>query len=206
MSSSASRKLSAETLGHPDVVALLTLGRAVGEVPAEAVRRSSEDAGITPQQLRSLVELLSQEGIAVAVPAETAAAPARKKVAAAGSATAKKVSTAAAATAPAKKAPAKKAPAKKAPAKKAPAKKAPAKAVGPAKVTGPAKAVGPAKTPAKGVPAKKAPAKKAPAKKAPAAVKTEPSTKTEARNAPPPAKKAPVKKAPAKKTPNKRIT
>ena len=117
MSSSASRKLSAETLGHPDVVALLTLGRSVGEVPAEAVRRSTEAAGITPQQLRSLVKLLSEEGIAVAVPAEEPVGePARKKVAAAGSATAKKVSTAAAAPAgtAAKKAPAKKAPAKKA--------------------------------------------------------------------------------------------
>jgi RNA polymerase primary sigma factor len=116
LSSSASRKLSAETLGHPDVVALLTLGRAAGEVPAEAVRRSTEAAGITPHQLRSLVKMLSEEGIAVAVPAEPTPAPTRKKVAAAGSATAKKVSTAAAAPAgtPAKKAPAKKAPAKKA--------------------------------------------------------------------------------------------
>ena len=121
MSSSASRKLSAETLGHPDVVALLTLGRAVGEVPAEAVRRSTEAAGITPQQLRSLVKLLSEEGIAVAVPADKSAGePARKRVAAAGSATAKKVSTAAAPAA------------KKAPAKKAPAKKAAAKTAAPA--------------------------------------------------------------------------
>ena len=109
MSSSASRKLSAEALGHPDVVALLTLGRAVGEVPAEAVRRSSEAAGITPQQLRALVKMLSEEGISVAVPAEPTQQPARKKVAAAGSATAKKVSTAAADPAAAKKAAAKKA-------------------------------------------------------------------------------------------------
>ena len=132
MASSASRKLSSETLGHPDVVALLTLGRAVGEVPAEAVRRSTEAAGITPQQLRALVKMLSEEGIAVAVPAESAPEPTRKKVAAAGSATAKKVSTAsaaptAAATAAPAAAAAAKAPAKKAAAKKAPAKKAAAK-------------------------------------------------------------------------------
>ena len=62
MSSSTSRKLPAEALAHPDVVALVKLGKAVGEVSAEAVRQTAESAGISPQHLRPLLKLLSEEG------------------------------------------------------------------------------------------------------------------------------------------------
>jgi RNA polymerase primary sigma factor len=117
VSSSTSRKLPAEALTHPDVVALVKLGKAVGEVSADAVRQTSESAGISPQHLRALVKLLSQEGVSVSVSAADAG---RKQVAAATS-TAKKVTSAAAKKAPPKKAPAKKAPAKTADAKAAPA-------------------------------------------------------------------------------------
>ncbi len=110
MSSSTSRKLPAEALAHPDVVALVKLGKAVGEVSAEAVRQTTESAGISPQHLRALLKLLSQEGVSVSVSAEDTG---RKQVAAATS-TAKKVTSATAKKAPAKKA----APAKPAPARK----------------------------------------------------------------------------------------
>jgi RNA polymerase primary sigma factor len=132
------RKDSAEALAHPDIVALVALGKAVGEVSAEVVRQTSETAGLQPQDLRSLVTLLSSEGISVSVGA-TDTAP-RKRVAAATS-TASKVTASTTKKAAAKKAPAKKAaagedeaaaPAKKAAAKKAPAKKAAATAATPA--------------------------------------------------------------------------
>ncbi len=140
MSSSTSRKLPAEALAHPDVVALVKLGRAVGEVSAAAVRQTTESAGITPQHLRALLKLLSEEGVSVSVTADDSAG--RKRVAAASS-TAKKV-----ATAPAKKA-------------AAPAAK---KAVPAAPVADAAPAAEPAADAAPA--AKKAPAKRAPAKKA----------------------------------------
>ncbi len=137
MSSSTSRKLSAEALAHPDVVALVTLGKAIGEVSAEAVRQTAESAGISPQHLRALLKLLSAEGVSVSV---AAADTSHKRVAAATS-TAKKVTSSSAKKAAAKKTPAKKdaaadegdletadTPAKKAPAKKAPAKRAAKKA------------------------------------------------------------------------------
>ncbi len=138
MSSRMPRKDSAEALGHPDIVALVTLGKAVGEVSAEAVRQTSESAGLQPQQLRALITLLSTEGISVAVGASDTAP--RKRVAAATS-TARKVTASTTKKAPAKKAAATDdaedaapAPAKKAAAKKAPAKKAAAttEAAGPA--------------------------------------------------------------------------
>ncbi len=105
MSSSTSRKLPAEALAHPDVVALVKLGKAVGEVSADAVRQTAESAGISPQHLRALLKFLSQEGVSVSV---SAADTGRKQVAAATS-TAKKVTSATAKKASAKKAPAKKA-------------------------------------------------------------------------------------------------
>jgi RNA polymerase primary sigma factor len=133
VSSSTSRKLSAEALAHPDLVALVTLGKAVGEVSADAVRQTAASAGISDQHLRAFLKLLSEEGVSVSL---GAADTGRKRVAAATS-TAKKVTSAAAKKAPAKKAPAMDAdaveapvdepaaaPAKKAAAKKALAKKA----------------------------------------------------------------------------------
>ncbi len=149
MSSRMPRKDSAEALAHPDIVALVTLGKAVGEVSAEAVRQTSETAGLQPQQLRALITLLSAEGISVAVGASDTAP--RKRVAAATS-TARKVTAsttkktakkaaasdddAAEAEATPAKAPAKKAAAKKAPAKRAAAAKS-AQAPADAPVVGP---------------------------------------------------------------------
>ncbi|WP_338039933.1 RNA polymerase sigma factor [Nocardioides caldifontis] len=118
--------MSPEALTHPDVVALVKLGKAVGQVPAEAVRQTSEAAGIPPHQLRALVKLLSDEGVGVDLSAGDAVG--RKHVAAATS-TAKKVTTAAAKKSAAKKSPAKKAAGDKKDA--APAEGAAAPAVGP---------------------------------------------------------------------------
>ncbi|HET7735127.1 MAG TPA: RNA polymerase sigma factor [Nocardioidaceae bacterium] len=142
---STSRKLSAEALSHPDVVSLVNLGKSTGHVTADAIRATSESAGINPQQFRSLLKLLSEEGVTVTVSAAESQAPRKKVVAAASSRTTVKASTA-------KKAPAKKAAAAEKPA--APAKKA---AAAPAKKAA-AKTAEPA--------AKKAPAKKAAAKEA----------------------------------------
>jgi RNA polymerase primary sigma factor len=151
VSSSTSRKLSAEALAHPDLVALVKLGKAVGEVSADAVRQTADSAGISDQHLRALLKLLSEEGVSVSV---GAADTGRKRVAAATStakkvtsATAKKTATKAAAkkadgvevgsdepagdAAPAKKTAAKKAPAKKAAAKDDSAVETPALLVGP---------------------------------------------------------------------------
>ncbi|GAA1942570.1 RNA polymerase primary sigma factor [Marmoricola bigeumensis] len=124
MSSRMPRKDSAEALAHPDIVALVSLGKAVGEVSAEAVRQTSESAGLQPQDLRALITLLSAEGISVSVGASDTAP--RKRVAAATS-TANKVTASTTKKAAAKKAPAKKAPAKKADAEEAEADTAPAK-------------------------------------------------------------------------------
>jgi RNA polymerase primary sigma factor len=130
VSSSTSRKLPAEVLAHPDVVALIELGKRTGQVTADAVRDTSESAAISPQHLKALVKILSQEGVTVAVAADESAA--RKKVAAAsGSRTTVKASAA-------KKSATKKAPAKKtatrasgsaAPAKKTTSKRSSAKKV-----------------------------------------------------------------------------
>jgi RNA polymerase primary sigma factor len=127
VSSSSSRKLPADVLAHPDVVSLVDHGRSTGEVTAVAVREASESAAISPQHLKALLRMLSEEGVTVVVSADESTA--RKQVAAAASnrSTVKASTKPAAKKAPAKKAAAKKAPAKKAPAKKAAAKKAPAK-------------------------------------------------------------------------------
>ncbi len=139
MSTSTSRKLPAAVLAHPDVVALVEEGRSTGQVTADALRGATDRADISPQHLKALLRFLSEEGVAVVVPADDTAGP-RKRVAAAsgtGRATVK---------ASAKKAPAKKAAeAKKAPAKKAAAKAAPVAEDPGAEVEGggPQPAVGP---------------------------------------------------------------
>ncbi|MGZ4484805.1 MAG: RNA polymerase sigma factor region1.1 domain-containing protein, partial [Nocardioidaceae bacterium] len=121
MSSNSSRKLPADVLAHPDVVALVQEGRSAGQVTAVAVRDASESASISPQHLKALLRMLSEEGVTVVLSADESTT--RKKVAAAASSRA----TVKASTKPAaKKAPAKKAATKKAdsaPAKKTAAKK-----------------------------------------------------------------------------------
>ncbi|MGZ4459762.1 MAG: RNA polymerase sigma factor, partial [Nocardioidaceae bacterium] len=108
-------------MAHPDVVALVQEGRSAGQVTAVAVRDASESASISPQHLKALLRMLSEEGVTVVLSADESTT--RKKVAAAASSRA----TVKASTKPAaKKAPAKKAATKKAdsaPAKKTAAKK-----------------------------------------------------------------------------------
>ena len=93
MSSSTSRRLPAEVLAHPEVVSLVDLGKAAGQVTADAVRHTTEAAAISPQQLKALLRFMSEEGVTVVLSVDDAAA--RKKVAAAtGSRTTVKASTA----------------------------------------------------------------------------------------------------------------
>jgi len=131
VSSSTSRKLSAEALAHPDVVSLVNLGKSTGQVTADAVRATSESAGINPQQFRALLKLLTEEGVTVAVSA-VESSPRKKVLAAASGRATVKASTA-------KKRP---------PATKA----APAKAAEPAKKEPPAKKAAPAKQAEQGEP------------------------------------------------------
>jgi RNA polymerase primary sigma factor len=88
VSSSTSRKLSADVaavLAHPDVVALVQAGRPDGRVTADALRAATERAATSPQDLKAVLRMLSEEGISVVVSAEDAQSP-RKVVAAAASA------------------------------------------------------------------------------------------------------------------------
>ena len=156
MSTSASRKLPADVLAHPDIVALVEQGKTSGNVTAQALRAATDEHHLSASQLKSLMRFLSEEGISVVMSAEDTRA--RKRVAAAAT----RKSTV--------KAPAKKAAAKKAPVKKTtPAKKAAATVTEPeptAKKTAASKSTATKST-------AKAPAKKTtPAKKAAAASDT----------------------------------
>jgi RNA polymerase primary sigma factor len=103
VSTSTSRKLPAEILAHPDVVALVEQGKATGQVSSDAVRDTSEAAAISGKHLKSLLRFLSEEGVTVVLSASESTS---RRVAAASSGR----STVKASTA--KKAAAKKAPAK----------------------------------------------------------------------------------------------
>ena len=87
MSSRSPRKVSSEALTHPDIEALKTLGKAVGEVSAQAVRQTSQSAGLAPQQFRALLKALAAEGISVSLDSDDTAP--RSRVAAAASTTRK---------------------------------------------------------------------------------------------------------------------
>ncbi len=149
MSTSTSRKLPADVLAHPDIVALVRDAKASGHVSADDLRAAAHNAAHTAAHLKALVRYLSEEGISVVMSADDTSS--RKRVAAAASGRST-VKAATKKTAAAKKAaPAKKAAASEAPAKKTAAKKA---------------AASEDEAPAKKAAAKKAPAKKAAAKKA----------------------------------------
>ncbi len=111
MSTATSRKLPADVLAHPDIVALIDQGKASGQVTADALRAATEAAVQTAAHLKALLRHLGDLDIDVVVSAEDSRA--RKRVAAA-SGTRSTVKAAATKKAAAKKAPAKKAPAKKA--------------------------------------------------------------------------------------------
>jgi RNA polymerase primary sigma factor len=118
VSTSTSRKLPADILAHPEVLALVERGKATGEVTSDAVRDASEAAAISGKHLKALLRFLSDEGVTVAL---SAAESTSRKVAAASSGR----STVKASTA--KKSPAKK-PAAKSAAKSAEHAPAPKKA------------------------------------------------------------------------------
>ncbi|MFF3322866.1 RNA polymerase sigma factor [Streptomyces sp. NPDC002889] len=159
MSASTSRTLPPEIAESESVMALIERGKADGQIAGDDVRRAFEADQIPPTQwknvLRSLNQILEEEGVTLMVSAAESPKRARKSVAAkspakrtatktvaAKTATAKTVAATAApaadpvdapaddesaATAPAKKAAAKKAAAKKTVAKKTVAKKTAAK-------------------------------------------------------------------------------
>jgi RNA polymerase primary sigma factor len=136
VSTSTSRKLPAEILAHPEVVALVEQGKAAGQVSSDAVRDTSEAAAISGKHLKSLLRFLSEEGVTVVLSASESTS---RRVAAASSgrstvkaSTAKKAAAKKAPAKTTKKTAAKKdseetAPVAKKTTKKAPAKKAPAK-------------------------------------------------------------------------------
>ncbi|MFJ6750329.1 MULTISPECIES: RNA polymerase sigma factor [unclassified Streptomyces] len=154
VSASTSRTLPPEIAESESVMALIERGKADGQIAGDDVRRAFEADQIPPTQwknvLRSLNQILDEEGVTLMVSAAEAPKRTRKSVAAkspakrtatktvaAKTASVKKATAAAAPmgddpvdeseSAPAKKAAAKKAVAKKTVAKKATAKKATAK-------------------------------------------------------------------------------
>ncbi len=119
--SSNARKIPAEVLAHPAVVALIERGKPTGTLSPEDVRQASEDAAVEPRHLKALMAHLSSVGISIDLGAASSRAVA---------ATSARKTT----TATAKKATAKKAAAKKA---AAPAAKAATAAAVAAPVIGP---------------------------------------------------------------------
>ncbi len=111
MSTATSRKLPADVLAHPDIVALIDQGKASGQVTADALRAATAAAVHTAAHLKALLRYLGEQDIDVVVSAQDSQA--RKRVAAASS-TRSTVKAAATKKAAAKKAPAKKTAAKKA--------------------------------------------------------------------------------------------
>jgi RNA polymerase primary sigma factor len=105
VSTSTSRKLPAEILTHPEVVALVERGKADGQVSSDAVRDTSEAAAISGKHLKALLRFLTEEGVTVVL---SAAESTSRRVAAASTS---RSTVKASAT---KKSAAKKTPAKKA--------------------------------------------------------------------------------------------
>jgi len=135
VSTSTSRKLPAEILAHPEVVALVERGKADGQVSSDAVRDTSEAAAISGKHLKALLRFLSEEGVTVVLSAAESS-PRRKVAAASSSRSTVKASTT-------KKTAAKKSAAKKA--AEAPADEAPAKKTRTTKKTAAKKTASPAK-------------------------------------------------------------
>ncbi|MFI0820324.1 RNA polymerase sigma factor [Streptomyces sp. NPDC021098] len=164
VSASTSRTLPPEIAESESVMALIERGKAEGQIAGDDVRRAFEADQIPPTQwknvLRSLNQILDEEGVTLMVSAAEAPKRTRKSVAAKSPAKRTATKTVAAKTVTAKKAPA------------APA--APAAAAG-----GPAEEASAA--PAKKAAAKKATAKKAAVKKTTAAAKKTVAKKTAAK-------------------------
>ncbi|MFS7877989.1 MULTISPECIES: RNA polymerase sigma factor [Streptomyces] len=153
MSASTSRTLPPEIAESESVMALIERGKAEGQIAGDDVRRAFEADQIPPTQwknvLRSLNQILDEEGVTLMVSAAEAPKRTRKSVAA--------------------KSPAKRTATKTVAAKTVTAKKAPAAPVAPTADPGAAPAGEVAAAPAKKAAAKKTAAKKAVAKKTTAA-------------------------------------
>ncbi|MGP3982811.1 RNA polymerase sigma factor [Streptomyces sp. KR80] len=166
MSASTSRTLPAEIAESESVMALIERGKAEGQIAGDDVRRAFEADQIPPTQwknvLRSLNQVLDEEGVTLMVSAAEAPKRTRKSVAAKSPAKRTATKSVAAKTAAAKTAAAKKATAPAAEA--APAPEA-VDAVVDEAVAAPAKKTAAKKTAAKKTAAKKTAAKKTAAKK-----------------------------------------
>ncbi|WP_311766935.1 RNA polymerase sigma factor [Streptomyces rhizosphaericus] len=153
MSASTSRTLPPEIAESESVMALIERGKAEGQIAGDDVRRAFEADQIPPTQwknvLRSLNQILDEEGVTLMVSAAEAPKRTRKSVAA--------------------KSPAKRTATKTVAAKTVTAKKAPAAPVAPTADPGAAPAGEVAAAPAKKAAAKKTAAKKTVAKKTTAA-------------------------------------
>ncbi|KAA1416835.1 RNA polymerase sigma factor [Nocardioides humilatus] len=149
--SSNARKVPAEVLAHPSIVALIEQAAPVGSVSPEDVRQACAAADVAAPHLKSFLGHLAGLGITVAMPAAGRAVAATTTRKTATASTAKKAAPAPAAkkaaAAPAAKkaaaAPAKKAAAAPAAKKAAPAKKAAAAKAEPVVEVAVAPAVGP---------------------------------------------------------------
>jgi len=171
VSASTSRTLPAEIAESESVMALIERGKAEGQIAGDDVRRAFEADQIPPTQwknvLRSLNQILDEEGVTLMVSAAEAPKRTRKSVAAKTQAKRTATKTVAAKTTQAKKA--------------APTSAAPAAPAAPtASVAGTAPGQEPAVEEAAPKPAKKAAAKKTAAKKT-AAKKTAAPKKTAAK-------------------------
>lgn len=163
MSASTSRTLPAEIAESESVMALIERGKAEGQIAGDDVRRAFEADQIPPTQwknvLRSLNQILDEEGVTLMVSAAEAPKRTRKSVAARSSAS------------PAKRTAAKSVAAKSTTKKTAPASAATAAAPRTG-VDAPVAGAAPANGAEEPKPAKKAAAKKVAAKKAAPAKKT----------------------------------
>ncbi|MEV6130431.1 RNA polymerase sigma factor [Streptomyces violaceusniger] len=165
MSASTSRTLPPEIAESESVMALIERGKAEGQIAGDDVRRAFEADQIPPTQwknvLRSLNQILDEEGVTLMVSAAEAPKRTRKSVAA--------------------KSPAKRTATKTVAAKTVTAKKAPAAPAIPSADAGDIPADEAAASPAKKAAAKKAAAKKTVAKKTTAAAKKTVAKKTTAK-------------------------
>ncbi|MBO3681164.1 RNA polymerase sigma factor [Streptomyces sp. NEAU-YJ-81] len=165
MSASTSRTLPPEIAESESVMALIERGKAEGQIAGDDVRRAFEADQIPPTQwknvLRSLNQILDEEGVTLMVSAAEAPKRTRKSVAA--------------------KSPAKRTATKTVAAKTVTAKKAPTAPAIPSADAGDIPADEAAASPAKKAAAKKATAKKTVAKKTTAAAKKTVAKKTTAK-------------------------
>ncbi|WP_327288342.1 RNA polymerase sigma factor [Streptomyces sp. NBC_01198] len=164
MSASTSRTLPSEIAESESLMALIEQGKAQGQIAGDDVRRAFEADQIPATQwknvLRSLNQVLDEEGVTLMVSAAEAPKRTRKSVAAKSPAKRTATKTVATKAAPAKKTVAPKAPAPEAVAEAETTVEPSVEAENPAAKKAPAKKVAAKKTVAKKAPAKKVAAKK----------------------------------------------